>query len=122
MNTLELKIVRRRRRKTRVRKKVFGLTERPRLTVSRSLKNFSAQIIDDVAGRTLVAASTLEKEMRGELKSGGNQQAAAVLGKRLGERAKAAGIERVTLDRNGFRYHGRVKAFADAARKAGLVF
>ena len=81
-----------------------------------------AQIVDDVAARTLVAASSLSKEVRAKTKSGGNIGSAKVVGKLLGEKAKAAGIEQVTFDRNGYRYHGRVKAFADAAREAGLKF
>lgn len=110
------------RRKRRVRKHVFGLPERPRLTVFRSLVNIYGQIIDDVSGRTLLAASTLSKEVRGQLKSGGNAEAAKVAGRLLGERAAAAGVEKVVFDRNGYRYHGRVKAFADAVREAGLKF
>jgi large subunit ribosomal protein L18 len=120
MDSLKLKHVRRRRRKTRVRKKVFGEPDRPRLTVTRSLRNFSAQIIDDAVGRTLAAASTQEKEFRSETKYGGNARAAVQLGKRLAERAKSAGIDKVSFDRNGYRYHGRVKAFADAVREAGI--
>ena len=112
----------RRRRKRRVRKRVFGLPERPRLTVFRSRTNIYGQIIDDASGRTLLAASTLSKEVRGRLRSGGNAAAAKVAGSLLGERAAAAGVEKVVFDRNGYRYHGRVKAFADAVREAGLKF
>lgn len=122
MERIRQKRVRRRRRKARVRKKVFGQPERPRLTVSRSLKNFSVQVIDDTKGRTLVSASTLEADFRKARAYGGNKDAAAELGKLLAERAAAEGIQQVSLDRNGYRYHGRVQAFAEAARKAGLKF
>lgn len=122
MKRIRLKEVRRRRRKARVRKRIFGLAERPRLTVTRSLKNFSAQIIDDTAGHTLVSASTMESEFRRQRPNGGNTEAAAQLGKRLAERAKAAGIQQICLDRNAYRYHGRVQAFAEALREAGLKF
>ncbi len=131
MNPQETKARRRARRRKRVRKRVEGSPERPRLTVYRSLCHFYAQIIDDVAGRTLVAASSLSKEFRGKAgpgsrklprSSGGNVEAAKVVGGLLGEKAIAAGIKRVTFDRNGCKYHGRVKTFADAARKAGLEF
>jgi len=122
MNPQKRKAKGRAKRKLRVRRRVFGEPERPRLTVSRSLGHLYAQIIDDVAARTLVAASSCSKELKGKIKSGGNVGSAKVVGKLLGEKAKAAGIERVTFDRNGYRYHGRVKAFADAAREAGLKF
>lgn len=108
----------RKTRHTRVRKKVTGTPERPRLAVYRSLKHIYAQIIDDTTGRTLAAAGTTE----GDLKSGGNQQGAEAVGKTLGERAKAAGINKVVFDRGGFRYSGRVAKLADGAREAGLEF
>jgi large subunit ribosomal protein L18 len=111
------------RRKKRVRKKVFGSAERPRLSVYRSHCHIYGQVIDDMAGRTLAAASSLSKELRRQLKKGGGDRAAAgLVGKLLGEKAKAADIKKVVFDRNGFRYHGRVKEFAEAARKAGLEF
>jgi len=122
MDPQELKRVRRRRRQLRVRRKIHGTAERPRLAVFRSLKHIYAQIIDDDAGHTLVAASSLEPELRQQLKSGGNKEAAALVGKRLGERAKEKGIEKVVFDRRHYRYHGRIKALADAAREAGLQF
>ena len=108
------------RRHRRVRKTVKGTPERPRLAVYRSNKHIFAQVIDDVAGRTLAAASTVEAD----LKSGatGNKTAAATVGKRVGERAKAAGVSKVVFDRGGFLYHGRVAAVADGAREAGLEF
>ncbi len=122
MNSQKRKAKGRVRRKLRVRRRVFGEPGRPRLTVFRSLGQIYAQIVDDVAARTLVAASSLSKELKGKVKGGGNIESAKVVGKLLGEKAKAAGIAQVTFDRNGYRFHGRVKAFADAAREAGLKF
>lgn len=110
------------RRHERSRKRIFGTTERPRLAVYRSGKHIYAQIIDDVAGRTLAAASTLEADVRKEHKSGANIPAASVVGKIIAERAKAQGVEFVTYDRGGNLYHGRIAALADAAREAGLIF
>ena len=107
------------RRHRRVRKKVRGTAERPRLAVFRSNKHISAQIIDDRSGRTLAAASTHEADLK---TSGGNVDAATKVGTRLAERAKAAGIEAVVFDRGGNLYHGRIKALADAAREGGLEF
>ena len=109
------------RRHHRVRKKVIGTPERPRLAVFRSNKHIFAQVIDDKAGRTLAAASTVEKDLKA-LGHTGNKGAAAAVGKLVGERAKAAGISKVVFDRGGFIYHGRVAAVADAARSAGLEF
>ena len=106
------------RRHHRVRKKVVGTTERPRLAVFRSNRHVVAQIIDDSSGRTLAAASTLEKDLRGG--ATGNKQAAVAVGRLVAERAKAAGVNRVVFDRGGNLYHGRVAAVADAAREAGL--
>jgi large subunit ribosomal protein L18 len=116
MDRIQQKNVRHARRKLGIRKRVFGTPQRPRLTVYRSLKYVYAQIVDDLSGRTLVAASSIKTE------AGGNKQAAAAVGKTLAEKAKAAGIAHVAFDRNGFRYHGRIKALADAAREAGLSF
>ncbi|HEY8393780.1 MAG TPA: 50S ribosomal protein L18 [Thermaerobacter sp.] len=113
----------RERRHRRVRKKVHGTAERPRLNVFRSLKHIYAQVIDDDAGVTLVSASTVEPELREAVGGyGGNVQAARVVGRAIAERALAKGIARVVFDRGGYRYHGRVKALADAAREAGLKF
>lgn len=106
----------------RVRTKVRGTSNRPRLNVYRSLKQIYAQVIDDLAGVTLVAASTLDPEVRKIISSGGNLAGAKVVGKVVGERARAKGIEKVVFDRGGYRYHGRIKALADAAREAGLQF
>ena len=106
----------RHRRHLRVRKKVHGTSERPRLVIFRSLKHISAQIIDDVAGRTLLTVTSTE------LESGKKTEKSLEVGKRLAERAKSAGITKVVFDRAGYRYHGRVKAVADGARKGGLEF
>ncbi len=120
------KLERRARRKKRVRKKVFGTPERPRLSVYRSLKHIYAQIIDDTQGHTLVAASSLSPEIRErweELKKeGGKTAIARAVGELLGKKALEAGIKRVAFDRGGFKYHGRVKALAEGARSAGLEF
>jgi large subunit ribosomal protein L18 len=108
------------RRHRRVRKKVRGTAERPRLAVFRSNRHTIAQVIDDRAGRTLAAASTLEADVRSAGSSTGDRSAAATVGRLVAERARAAGIERVVFDRGGFLYHGRVAAVAEAARQAGL--
>jgi large subunit ribosomal protein L18 len=110
----------RRRRHIRVRKKVRGDAARPRLAVFRSNKHIYAQVIDDVAGRTLASASTAEKERGGD--ATGTVAAAKAVGERLGERAKGAGVTRVVFDRGGFKFHGRVAAVAEGARGAGLEF
>jgi large subunit ribosomal protein L18 len=112
----------RERRAYRVRKRVRGTPDRPRLCVYRSLQNFGCQVIDDVAGKTVVSVSSAEKGLKGQLAYGGNCEAAARLGKILAERAIAAGIKTVSFDRGPYKYHGRVAAFADAAREAGLEF
>ena len=106
----------------RVRRKVAGTPDRPRLCIFRSLNHIYAQVIDDHGGRTLAAASSLDKEMRKQLKGGGNVAAAKVVGKVIAERARSAGIEQVVFDRGGYKYHGRVQALAEAAREAGLRF
>ena len=112
----------RRRRHARVRSKVSGSAERPRLAVHRSIRHISAQVIDDQAGRTLASASSVEAGLRAELGSagGGNVTGAEAVGRLLATRAKAAGITRVVFDRGGFAYHGRVAVLADAARDEGL--
>jgi large subunit ribosomal protein L18 len=110
------------RRQRRVRKTVEGTAARPRLAVTRSLRNIGAQIIDDMTGRTLCALSTQSKELRGQIPAGANAKAAAAVGKALGEKARQLGITEVCFDRRGRRYHGRIKALADAAREAGLKF
>jgi large subunit ribosomal protein L18 len=105
----------------RIRKKVMGTAERPRLNVYRSLNHIYVQVIDDLKGATIVAASSAEGK-KGEKRTGGNVASAKALGKVIAERAKAKGIEKVVFDRGGYIYHGRVKALADAAREAGLQF
>ncbi len=105
-----------------IRKKITGTKERPRLCVFRSLKHIYAQVIDDVQGVTLASASTLDPALKGSVGYGGNVEAAKLIGKLVGERAKESGIEKVVFDRNGYLYHGRIKALADAAREAGLDF
>jgi len=109
-------------RHKRIRKKIFGTPERPRLSVFRSEKHIYAQIIDDTKGITLAAASTTEKALREKLQKTWNIEAAKEVGKLIAERALAKGIKEVVFDRGGFKYHGRVKALADAAREVGLKF
>ncbi len=120
MNVNKIRKMRRLRRKRGLRKRIGGVPERPRLTVFRSTRHIYAQVIDDLSGRTVVSASTNEKDNRPD--HGGNVAAASEVGKRLAERAKAAGVERVVFDRNGYIFHGRVKALADGAREGGLQF
>ncbi len=110
----------RQKRHNRIRLRLAGTDGRPRLAVFRSLNHIYAQVIDDASGRTLAAASTADKELKGSTAT--KSAEAAVVGKLVAERAKAAGVERVVFDRAGFRYHGRVKSLADAARQAGLDF
>ena len=106
----------------RVRTRVKGTPERPRLSVYRSLGHIYVQVIDDLSGKTLVSASTIDTETKKNLKGGGNVAAAKVIGKTVAERAKAVGVSKVVFDRGGYKYHGRVKALANAAREAGLQF
>jgi large subunit ribosomal protein L18 len=106
----------------RVRTRVQGTPERPRLCVYRSLGHIYAQVIDDLSGKTLVSASSIDGETKKNLKGGGNIAAAKIIGKAIAERAKTAGVSKVVFDRGGYKYHGRVKALADAAREAGLKF
>ncbi|MDR5659536.1 50S ribosomal protein L18 [Serpentinicella sp. ANB-PHB4] len=112
----------RQKRHRRVRGKISGTPSSPRLNVYRSLNNIYAQIIDDVAGKTLVAASSLDKAIQEQVKSTGNKEAAQLVGKLVAEKALEQGIKTVTFDRGGYIYHGRVKALADGAREAGLNF
>ncbi len=116
------KALRLQKRKWSLRKTLIGTAERPRLSVFRSDKHISAQVIDDHTGKTLAAASSQQKDVRGSLATGGNIDAAKAVGKAIAERAKKAGISQVAFDRNGRRYHGRIKALADAAREGGLKF
>ena len=122
MDAQKLKHRRQSRRRRHVRSKVVGTTERPRLTVFRSSKHIYAQLIDDSQGVTLAAASSRVKEAKTELPYGGNIKAAVSVGTKIAEAAKAKGIAKVAFDRGHYRYHGRIKALADAARKGGLQF
>ena len=122
MGQREIIEARRERRQRRVRKRLFGTTERPRLAVFRSSKHIYAQVINDVDGKTLAAASTLDGDVKNQQSYGGNKAAAALVGKLVAERAKQAGIDKVCFDRRSYKYHGRVQALADAAREAGLKF
>ncbi|NPV44223.1 MAG: 50S ribosomal protein L18 [Firmicutes bacterium] len=112
----------RKRRHLRVRKRVKGTSERPRLNVFKSLNHIYAQVINDETGNTLTAASSLDPELKGKITKGGNVEAAKLVGKLIAERALSKGIEKVVFDRGGYIYHGRVKALAEAAREAGLKF
>jgi large subunit ribosomal protein L18 len=105
-----------------MRKRISGTPERPRLCVHRSTRHIRAQVVDDASGRTLVSASSLDKEVRAQIKGGGNIAASKVVGKMVAERARAKGVEKVVFDRGGYQYHGRVQALAEAAREAGLKF
>ena len=122
MNVAKERQESRKKRQVRVRRKIRGSAQRPRLCVFRSAKHIYAQIIEDTTGTTLVALSTVCKDVSGEMNYGGNVEAAKLVGKKLAERALAKNITQVVFDRNGFLYHGRVKALADAAREAGLSF
>jgi large subunit ribosomal protein L18 len=116
---------RRRRIQLRQRKRIMGTTERPRLSVFRSVSHIYAQIIDDLSGKTLVSASTMDPALKGSFVNGvggGNLKGAEAIGKAIAERSIDKGIKRVVFDRSGFLYHGRIRAVADAARKAGLEF
>jgi large subunit ribosomal protein L18 len=120
MDRIQLKSHKRSRRKTGLRKRIFGVPAKPRLTVFRSVKHIYAQVIDDLTGKTLASASTVEKANK--IAGGGNCKAAEQVGTAIAHRAKQAGIQAIVFDRSGFRYHGRIKALADAARKGGLKF
>ena len=110
------------KRHLRVRKKINGTTQRPRLSVFRSSKHIYAQLIDDVKGVTVASASTLDKELADQVGNGGNIEAARKIGELIANRAKAKGVEQIVFDRGGYLYHGRIQALADAAREAGLEF
>lgn len=122
MNADKKRALARERRRLRIRKTVHGTAERPRLSVYRSANHIYAQVIDDDRQITLCAASTLSPELKGREGHGGNVEAAGEVGRLIAARAKAANIEKVVFDRNGYLYHGRIKALADAAREAGLDF
>ncbi len=120
MDRQRLKARRRHRRRVGIRRRIMGTSSRPRLTVFRSLNHIYAQVIDDMSGRTLASASSVDGSLK--LEKTGNAKAAGAVGKAIAERAKAAGVEQVAFDRGGFAYHGRIKALADAAREGGLEF
>ena len=122
MDRLKAKNQARQARKTRVRKEVQGTGERPRLTVYKSLKHIYAQIVDDATGQTLATASTMGRDLRDTLKKTADVEAAKLVGLAIGRKALSRDIKKVVFDRNGYPYHGRVKALADAAREAGLQF
>ncbi|GIO58313.1 50S ribosomal protein L18 [Paenibacillus cellulositrophicus] len=122
MITKEDKNKARLKRHLRVRKKIQGTAERPRLNVFRSSKHIYAQLIDDVAGVTIVSASTVDKELSGSVKNGGSVEAARQVGELVAKRAKEKGHTSIVFDRGGYLYHGRIQALADAAREAGLEF
>lgn len=122
MNVLKEKYRKRLKRRKGIRKRVFGVKEKPRLSVYRSSKNIYCQIIDDTTGRTLASASTLIKDIKDKLPYGGNIEAAKLVGRKIAEDAAKIGITRVVFDRGGYKYHGRVKALADSARESNLVF
>ena len=122
MGTLNLRTQARLKRKKRIRKKLIGTTNRPRLCVFRSAKHIYAQLVDDSAGKTLVAASSMEKDVREAPETKNKVAVANSVGKVIGQRAMEKGVKKVVFDRNGFLYHGRVKAVSDGAREAGLKF
>lgn len=119
---LQLQNFKRKHRHTRIRKKVTGTAERPRLVVHRGTKNITAQIVDDSKGITLASAASFDQNLRGKLKYGGNVEAAKAVGEQIAKLAKAKSVTQVVFDRGGYIYHGRVKALADAARQNGLQF
>ncbi len=122
MNILKEKHRRKIKRHKRIRKKVYGVKEKPRLSVYRSLKNIYCQLIDDSTGITLASVSTLSKEIKEELPYGGNKKAAELVGIKIAEEAKKVGVSKVVFDRGGYKFHGRVKALAESARKNNLIF
>ncbi len=122
MGNTSPRLVSRLKRKKRVRKNIFGNQDRPRMSVFRTAKHIYAQIVDDTQGITLVSASTLDKEYKENPVVGKKQEIAKAVGSLIGKRAVDKGITKVVLDRNGFLYHGRIKALSDAAREAGLLF
>ncbi len=119
---MKKKIPARQRRHIRIRKKIVGTSEKPRLNVRRSLKNLFVQIVDDGKRSTLLSASTADKDFKTSCSYGGNVKSAALLGEAVAKKAKEKNISRVVFDRGGYDFHGRIKAFADAARKGGLEF
>ncbi len=121
MNILKAKRKRRIKRRKSIRKKIFGVKEKPRLSIYRSSRNIYCQLIDDTIGKTLVSASTLSEDIREKVPYGGNKKAAELVGLKIAEEAKKNGIDKAVFDRGGYKYHGRVKALAESARKNNLV-
>ena len=122
MGSMNIRQQARLKRKKRIRKKIYGTAQRPRLSVFRSARHIYAQIVDDTAGHTLAAASTMDKDALSGSKFENKVEAAKFIGKMVGERAIGKGIKEVIFDRNGFLYHGRIKSLSEGAREAGLVF
>ncbi len=122
MDHIKEKLRKRTRRHLRVRRKVVGSSERPRLNVYRSLKHIYCQIIDDIEGKTLAAASTQSPDIRSQIRYGGNVKAAEIVGKKIAEEAMKRGVTKVVFDKGGYKYHGRIKALAESARKHNLIF
>jgi large subunit ribosomal protein L18 len=122
MKSIKKKIVRRERRHLKVRKKIFGTKEKPRLSVFRSLKNIYCQLIDDVEGKTIASASSSSKEIKEKSICGGNKKAAELVGEKIANEAVSKGIKYAVFDRGGYKFHGRVKSLAETARKTGLNF
>jgi large subunit ribosomal protein L18 len=122
MDPQGLKRKKRKRRQLHVRKKIFGTVEMPRLAVFKSHRHIYCQVIDDVSGRTLANASTMDRDTRAKFPYGGNAKSAEYIGEKIAEQAKSAGIENVIFDRRSYKFHGRVKALAESARKGGLKF
>jgi large subunit ribosomal protein L18 len=122
LSATEKKLISRKRRHIRIRKKVSGTSERPRLCVSKSLKHIYAQIINDDTGATLASSSTMDKDIKGKIKTAGDINAAKVIGAAIAEKALGKDIKKVVFDRGGYIYHGRIKALAEAAREKGLQF
>lgn len=121
MDILKEKRKRRIKRRKGLRKKIFGVKEKPRLSIYRSSRNIYCQLIDDTTGRTLASASTLSEDIKKKLPYGGNKNAAELVGRKIAEEAKKNGISRVVFDRGGYKYHGRVKALAESARENKLI-
>jgi large subunit ribosomal protein L18 len=121
MNILKAKRKRRIKRRKSIRKKIFGVKEKPRLSIYRSSRNIYCQLIDDTIGKTLVSASTLSGDIKKKVPYGGNKKAAELVGLKIAEEAKKNGIDKAVFDRGGYKYHGRVKALAESARKNNLI-
>ncbi len=122
MNTAKERIIKRKRRHNRIRKKIIGTQEKPRFSVFKSLKHMYVQIIDDIRGETILGLSTLSKDVKEKIKGKKKTEQAFILGEMVGKLAIEKGLKEVVFDRGGFKYHGRVKAVADGARKSGLKF